>query len=772
MHLRIIMRRRGKMICKQLWLLQTRRHSHSTLNLASGLRDKDFSAPRFQSHPASVQQPALDAHGLRQLSCYIALFFILAKDTGSPTIMSTQTIAVHLPDGSIREVPAGTTPLDIANSISPRLAAASVAAWLKPVAAAPPEEEECHCSGKEETGDPSAEAKMYAAEDADAPRLVDLTTPLTADTRLELVTEKAPEALTVLRHSAAHVLGAAVLELFPEAKLGHGPATDAGFFYDFYREKPFTPEDLALIETKMGEVIARDDKFVREYEPREQALAEFDRDGDFMKTHFVTKFTAPGDQVSFYRSGKFVDFCRGPHVPSTGRVKAVKLTSLAGAYWLGDEKNPQLQRIYGTAFFSKKELDAHFALLEEAAKRDHRLLGKQLDLFSIQELAGPGLIFWHPKGAMVRKVMEDWMREECIRRGYLLVYTPHVARINLWQTSGHEGFYADNMFTPMKLDDALYRLKPMNCPFHILIYKNSPKSYRDLPARYAELGNVYRYERSGTMHGLLRVRGFTQDDAHIFCMPSQIEDEVVACIDFAEAVLHTFGFKEFKVELSTWDPNDRAHYAGSDDNWKLATSSLESALTRKGIAYKTIPGEAAFYGPKIDIKLVDAIGRLWQLSTVQFDFNLPARFELEYVGEDGERHQPVMVHRALFGSIERFFGVLIEHYAGAFPLWLAPVQVGLVPISERHHEYAKKVEAELKAAGLRVEVDDRNEKMNGKIRDFANQKTPYTLVFGDKEQESGAVSVRTRGKGNQGSVPLAEFIAKAKALVESQSMEL
>ena len=760
------------MICKQLWLLQTRRHSHSTLNLASGLRDKDFSAPRFQSHPASVQQPALDAHGLRQLSCYIALFFILAKDTGSPTIMSTQTIAVHLPDGSIREVPAGTTPLDIANSISPRLAAASVAAWLKPVAAAPPEEEECHCSGKEETGDPSAEAKMYAAEDADAPRLVDLTTPLTADTRLELVTEKAPEALTVLRHSAAHVLGAAVLELFPEAKLGHGPATDAGFFYDFYREKPFTPEDLALIETKMGEVIARDDKFVREYEPREQALAEFDRDGDFMKTHFVTKFTAPGDQVSFYRSGEFVDFCRGPHVPSTGRVKAVKLTSLAGAYWLGDEKNPQLQRIYGTAFFSKKELDAHFALLEEAAKRDHRLLGKQLDLFSIQELAGPGLIFWHPKGAMVRKVMEDWMREECIRRGYLLVYTPHVARINLWQTSGHEGFYADNMFTPMKLDDALYRLKPMNCPFHILIYKNSPKSYRDLPARYAELGNVYRYERSGTMHGLLRVRGFTQDDAHIFCMPSQIEDEVVACIDFAEAVLHTFGFKEFKVELSTWDPNDRAHYAGSDENWKLATSSLESALTRKGLAYKTIPGEAAFYGPKIDIKLVDAIGRLWQLSTVQFDFNLPARFELEYVGEDGERHQPVMVHRALFGSIERFFGVLIEHYAGAFPLWLAPVQVGLVPISERHHEYAKKVEAELKAAGLRVEVDDRNEKMNGKIRDFANQKTPYTLVFGDKEQESGAVSVRTRGKGNQGSVPLAEFIAKAKALVESQSMEL
>jgi threonyl-tRNA synthetase len=613
---------------------------------------------------------------------------------------------------------------------------------------------------------------MYAAEDASAPRLVDMTTPLTADTKLELVTEKDPDALKVVRHSAAHVMATAVLELFPETKLGHGPATDAGFFYDFYREKPFTPEDLARIEAKMAEVIARDDKFVREHEPREQALAEFDKDGDFMKTHFVTKFTQPGDEVSFYRNGKFLDFCRGPHVPSTGRVKAVKLTTLAGAYWLGDEKNPQLQRIHGTAFFSKKELDAHFARLEEAAKRDHRVLGKQLDLFSIQELAGPGLVFWHPKGALVRKVMEDWMREECLRRGYQLVYTPHVAKVNLWQTSGHEGFYAANMFTPMELDDGNYRMKPMNCPFHILIYKNTPKSYRDLPARYAELGNVYRYERSGTMHGLLRVRGFTQDDAHIFCTPGQIEDEVVACIDFAEAVLHTFGFKEFKVELSTWDPKDRAHYAGSDENWSLATSSLEKALDRKGIAYKTIPGEAAFYGPKIDIKLVDVLGRLWQLSTVQFDFNLPARFELEYVGEDGEKHQPVMVHRALFGSVERFFGVLIEHYAGAFPLWLAPVQVGLVPISERHQEYAKKVEAELKAAGLRVEVDDRNEKMNAKIRDFANQKTPYILVFGDKEEAASAVSVRTRGKGDQGSMPLAEFITKARELVGGQSTEL
>jgi threonyl-tRNA synthetase len=680
--------------------------------------------------------------------------------------MSKPSIAIHLPDGSIREVPQGTTPLDIANAISPRLAAAVVVARLTPVGSGDT------AQNVASDGQSESEASMYAAENAAAPRLVDLTTPLTADTKLELVKENDPDALKVVRHSAAHVMATAVLELFPETKLGHGPATDSGFFYDFYREKPFTPDDLAAIEKKMAEVIARDEKFAREYEPREQALAAFEKDGDFMKTHFVTKFTEPGAEVSFYRNGKFVDFCRGPHVPSTGRVKAIKVTKVAGAYWLGDEKNPQLQRIYGVAFFSQKEMDAHFERLEEAARRDHRVLGKQLDLFSIQELAGAGLIFWHPKGAIIRKVMEDWMRDECLRRGYSLVFTPHVARVNLWQTSGHEGFYAGNMFTPMELDDAMYRMKPMNCPFHILIYKNSPKSYRDLPARYAELGNVYRYERSGTMHGLLRVRGFTQDDAHIFCMPSQIEDEVVACIDFAEATLKTFGFAEFKVELSTWDPNDRAHYTGSDENWALAVSSLQRALDRKKIAYKTIPGEAAFYGPKIDVKLVDVLGRLWQLSTVQFDFNLPARFELEYVGEDGERHQPVMVHRALFGSVERFFGVLIEHYAGAFPLWLAPVQIGLVPISEKHSVYAAKLEAELKAAGLRVETDSRNEKMNAKIRDFALQKTPYILVFGDKEEAAGTVNVRTRGKTEQSSMPLADFIAKAKALVADQSTEL
>ena len=681
-------------------------------------------------------------------------------------------IQVTLPDGSVKNFPDGTTPLAVAESISPRLAQVAVIARIEPLHPSTLAAEPISLHSNSVDSKTASEAAMYSAVDPNAPKLVDLSTPLHEDVRLALLTEKDSEALKVLRHSAAHLMATAVLELFPETKLGHGPATDSGFFYDFYRPTPFTPEDLKLIEGRMAEIAQRNDRFVREFEPREKGLAQFKADGDFMKVHFIERFTQPGEEISLYRNGSFVDFCRGPHLPSTGRIKAFKITNLAGAYWLGDEKNPQLQRLYGTVFFSKKDLDEHFARLEEIAKRDHRLLGKQLDLFSIQEIAGAGLIFWHPKGAMIRKIMEDWMREECIRRGYDLVYTPHVMRVQLWKTSGHEGFYSQNMFTPMELDDAEYRLKPMNCPGHILIYKSQPRSYRDLPVRYAELGNVYRYERSGTMHGLLRVRGFTQDDAHIFCTPEQIENEVVACIDFAQSVLATFGFKDFQVELSTWDPNDRKSYAGSDEKWNLAISSLESALTRKGIVYKTIAGEAAFYGPKIDIKLVDVLGRLWQLSTVQFDFNLPARFELEYVGEDGERHQPVMVHRALFGSVERFFGVLIEHYAGAFPLWLAPVQVGIVPISERHLAYAEKIQKQLQSAGMRVELDQRNEKMNAKIRDFTLQKLPYVLIVGDKEAESGAVSVRTRGKGDQGSLSFEEFLARATTLANEHSMEL
>jgi threonyl-tRNA synthetase len=665
-------------------------------------------------------------------------------------------IKIQLPDGSVREVPSGTTPHDIATSISPRLAAAAVVARIRPLSAAP----------VTTTSDEAAsEATMYSA--AAGERLVDLSAPITEDVALELLKENDEAAQRVLRHSTAHVMATAILELFPETKLGHGPATESGFFYDVYRPTPFTEADLAAIEARMQEVVNRDEKFIREEESREMGLTEYHRHGDFMKVHFIQKFTHPGETISLYRNGAFVDFCRGPHIPSTARVKAFKITSVAGAYWLGDEKNQQLQRIYGTAFFSQKDLDAHFKRLEEIKARDHRVLGKQLDLFSIQEVAGSGLIFWHPKGGLVRKAMEDWMREECIRRGYDMVFTPHIMRRELWKISGHEENYAENMYPPMELDDAEYRLKPMNCPGHILIYKNSPRSYRDLPQRYAELGNVYRYERSGTMHGLLRVRGFTQDDAHIFCTPDQIEYEIEACIDFAESVLKTFGFEEFKIELSTWEPKDKK-FIGGAEQWDRATGSLTRVLERKHIPYKTIPGEAAFYGPKIDIKLVDVLGRMWQLSTVQFDWNLPARFNLEYKGEDGEMHQPVMVHRALFGSVERFFGVLIEHYAGAFPLWLAPVQVGLVPISEKHLDYAKAVKAKLEAAGLRVELDARNEKMNAKIREFTLQKVPFVLIMGDKEAATNSVSVRTRGKGDEGTAPLDAFLTRAATLLTTK----
>ena len=681
--------------------------------------------------------------------------------------VGNEMIQVQLPDGSVREVAPGTTPLDVANSISPRLAAAVVVARVRPLEA--PQTTE---TAEDEAKAEQTEAGMYAAGSEAGERLVDLRAPLTEDVALELLKENDPAALRVVRHSAAHVMATAILELFPETKLGHGPATDNGFFYDVYREVPFTEADLASIEQRMAEVVKRDEPFERVTEPREQGLEDYRAHGEFMKVHFIERFTKPGEEISRYRNGHFTDFCRGPHVPSTGRVKAFKVMSIAGAYWLGKEDNQQLQRIYGTAFFNPKDLEAHFKHLEEIKARDHRVLGKQLDLFSIQEVAGAGLIFWHPKGGLIRKAMEDWMREECLRRGYAMVYTPHIMRRELWRISGHEEVYSDNMYPPMELDDAEYRLKPMNCPGHILIYKSTPKSYRDLPQRYAELGNVYRYERSGTMHGLLRVRGFTQDDAHIFCTRDQIEAEVEACLNFAEAVLKTFGFTEYRVELSTHQPGN-PDFIGTPEEWAEAEGALKDVLTRRGLSFQTFPGEAAFYGPKIDIKLVDVLGRLWQLSTVQFDFKLPQRFELEYVGEDGERHQPVMVHRALFGSVERFFGVLIEHYAGAFPLWLAPVQIGLVPISnERHLPYAETVKASLEAAGLRVELDGSNGKMQGKIRDFGLQKVPFILIVGDKEMQTDSVSVRVRGKGDQGSSTVAAFLDHAKQLVSDHATEL
>ena len=642
-----------------------------------------------------------------------------------------ETIQVTLPDGSRQEVAKGTTPRQIAESISPRLAAAALVAKVDGT-------------------------------------LIDLTEPLIEDTDLRLLTSRDTEALEVYRHSSAHLLAAAVLELFPETKLGIGPPTEQGFFYDFQRDEPFTPEDLEKIEAQMAEIVKRNPCNERVWLPREETLAQYRKIGDWMKCELIEEKTDE-ERISIYKTGdRFDDFCRGPHIPSMGRIQAFKLLSVAGAYWKGDEKNARLQRIYGTSFFDKKELRQYLHRLAEARKRDHRKLGKALDLFSIQESAGPGLVFWHPKGGTIRRIMEDWLRDEYVKRGYGLVYTPHVARFDLWKTSGHADFYSEDMFKRMELDDSEYQLKPMNCPFHILIYKNMLRSYRDLPIRLGELGTVYRYERSGVMHGLLRVRGFTQDDAHIFCTPKQVKDEILGCVDFALDVLRTFGFDKFEVELSTWDGGRSSRYAGSPEEWEMAEDGLFSALEERGIEARVMPDEAAFYGPKIDIKLVDAIGRSWQLSTVQFDFNLPRRFALEYIAEDGKAHQPVMVHRALWGSVERFFGVLIEHYAGAFPVWLAPVQALVLPITDRQNEYGQQVVTRLEEAGIRTELDARSEKINFKIREAQLQKVPFMLVVGAREAESGTVSVRHRKEADRGVQPLEDFITLIQTLIETK----
>ena len=638
-------------------------------------------------------------------------------------------IEITLPDGSKRPVEAGTRPIDIARSISPRLADAAIVAKV--------------------------DGELY-----------DLTRPLEKDAALQILTAKDPESLDVYRHSSAHLLAAAVLELYPETKLGIGPPIDNGFYYDFDRAAPFTPEDLEKIEKKMWEMQSRDLPYERIYTRKDEGLKKYA--DAWMKCELIDE--RAGEIFSEYTLGPhFIDFCRGPHVPSTSKIKAFKLLSIAGAYWKGDEHNKQLQRIYGTAFFTQKDLDAYLKQVEEAKKRDHRKLGRELDLFSIQELAGPGLIFFHPKGGIIRKQLEDWMRDQYLKRGYSLVYTPHVARFELWKTSGHAGFYAQNMFSRMELDDAEYQLKPMNCPFHILIYKDKQHSYRDLPVRLGELGTVYRYERSGVLNGLFRVRGFTQDDAHIFCTPEQIEDEIVACLQFAIDTLTTYGFNQYEAELSTWDGGSSGKYDGSPDQWLLGENALRRATERVNMKVKIVPDEAAFYGPKIDVKLVDAIGRPWQLSTVQFDFTLPRRFELEYIGEDGKAHQPLMVHRALYGSIERFFGILIEHYAGAFPLWLAPVQAIVLPITDRQTEYARSVRKQLDDAGIRATVDERSEKVNLKIRDAQLQKIPYMLVVGDREQESGKVAVRNRKLGDQGAQPLADFMAAVRKLIDDKA---
>src|SRR6202046_3559198 len=641
----------------------------------------------------------------------------------------SDSLTITLPDGSEKNVPPGSSPLDIAKSIGQRLADDAVVARVDG-------------------------------------QLWDLTRSFEKDANLEILTSKNPEALQVYRHSTAHLLAAAVLELFPETKLGIGPPTDSVFYYDFEREPPFTPEDLEKLEARMQELQSKGLTFERVMTPKQVGLAKYS--DDWMKRELIEE--RAGEIFSEYTLGPhFIDFCRGPHVPSTSRLKAFKLLSVAGAYWKGDEHNARLQRIYGTAFFNKKDQDAYLQRLEEAKKRDRRKLGQELDLFSIQELAGPGLIFWHPKGGRIRKIIEDWMRDQYLARGYSLVYTPHVMRRDLWKISGHANFYRDNMVKPMELRDAEYQLKPMNCPGHILIYKDKLHSYRELPVRLGELGTVYRYERSGVMHGLMRVRGFTQDDAHIFCTPEQIEEEVVSCLQFAIDTLHTYGFDDYEAELSTWDNGASGKYDGTPEQWQLAENALKRATERLNMKVKLMPDEAAFYGPKIDVKLVDAIGRLWQLSTVQFDFTLPRRFELEYVADDGKRHQPLMVHRALYGSIERFFGILIEHYAGAFPVWLAPVQAVVLPITDRHAEYAQKVVDQLKAAGLRVELDDRKEKVNLKIREAQLQKIPYMLVVGDREAQEGSVSVRNRKHADQGAQKVEEFLAGIQRLIDTKA---
>jgi len=677
-----------------------------------------------------------------------------------------ETIHITMPDGAIREVPLGTTAGEIAQQISPRLAKEALVARISPLGAHA-NASSAETAGAETSGEGSSGIESSGASTNGEGFLIDLRAPLDHDVRLSILTPKDPDAIQVLRHSAAHLLAAAVLELFPNVKLGIGPPIDTGFYYDFVRDEPFTPEDLERIEKKMRELAAQDIPNERKMMPKPEALELYRKWDQGFKCELVEE-KAVESMVSFYTTGKFIDFCRGPHIPSTGRIRAFKLMSVAGAYWKGQEGNPQMQRIYGACFYTQQELDDYLHKLEEAKRRDHRRLGAELDLFSIQEEAGPGLIFWHPKGGLIRKLMEDWLRDELLRRGYDLVYTPHIMRLDLWKTSGHADFYRENMFGPLEVEKAEYQLKPMNCPGHILIYKSRLRSYRELPVRLAELGTVYRYERSGVLHGLLRVRGFTQDDAHIFCMPEQIETEIEACIDFAFEVMKTFGFSQYVVELSDWDPAHPENYPGSAEDWSWSTGVLETTLTKLGVPFKRMKGEGAFYGPKIDVKLIDAIGRPWQLTTVQFDFNLPGRFGLEYVGEDGNRHQPLMVHLALWGSVERFFGILIEHYAGAFPVWLAPVQAEVLPLSEKFSVYAGNVLAELRAAGFRAHLDDRNEKLQAKIRDAQMQKIPYMLIVGGKEAEAGTVSVRHQSKGDLGPRPLAEFLSDLRKQVDEK----
>jgi len=581
-----------------------------------------------------------------------------------------------------------------------------------------------------------------------------------------MIPNENPSELETIRHSCAHLMAQAVQELFPGTQVTIGPVIEDGFFYDFSRKEAFIPEDLEKIEKRMKELAAADTLIVRSEISREEAIKKFGDMGETFKVEIIEGIN-PNEPISLYTQGEWGDLCGGPHVESTKKIKAFKLLHTSSAYWRGDERNPVLQRIYGTAWNTEKELRLYLKRLEEAKKRDHRKLGKELDLFSVSDDIGPGLILWHPKGARIRHLMEEFWKKEHFKHGYEMVISPHAAKIDLWKTSGHTEFYKDNMFSNMDIEGREYVMKPMNCPFHIQIYKTKLRSYRDLPVRFGELGTVYRYERSGVLHGLLRVRGFTQDDAHLFCRPSQIEEEITKVLDLIVFILQSFGFHEYKIYLSTRPEK----YVGSDEGWESATKALETALNNKKLDFEVDPGEGVFYGPKIDIKIKDSLNRYWQVSTVQVDFNLPEKFDISYIEEDGQRHQPIMLHRALMGSLERFFGCLIEHYAGAFPLWLAPVQVILLPITDNHAVYADKIAQQLEESGVRVEKDLRNEKIGFKIREAQLQKIPYMIVLGDKEVESSTLGVRRRRSKETRTLDLKTFLDEVNEAVKNRTID-
>jgi threonyl-tRNA synthetase len=620
-------------------------------------------------------------------------------------------VQITLPDGSSRTFPRGVTLQTVAEAIGPRLADAALAAKLDS-------------------------------------QVVDLSRSLDRDARVEILTAESPEGLEVYRHSSSHLMAYAVKELFGDVQVAIGPVVENGFYYDFDMPHAIKPEDFAAIERKMQELIDRDLPFERRVIQQADAIEMFTRQKENYKRELVEGLA--NEEITVYQVGDFVDLCRGPHVPTSGKIKAFKLTGVAGAYWRGSEKNPMLQRVYGTSWPSRQELDAHLERLEEAKRRDHRRLGRDLDLYSVSDEIGSGLILWHPKGARVRNIIEDYWRQEHYRRGYELVASPHIAKLALWEKSGHTSFYSENMYAGMEVDEVDYLVKPMNCPFHVQIFKSKTRSYRDLPFRWAELGTVYRYERTGVLHGLLRVRGFTQDDAHLFCRPDQLEDEIAAVLRFVFSMLRTFGFESYEAFLSTRPEK----YVGSIAGWEHATGSLEAALKKLRVDFEIDPGEGVFYGPKIDIKIRDSLGRSWQCSTVQVDFNNPERFDLKYVGSDGSHHRPIMVHRALLGSIERFFGILIEHYGGAFPLWLAPVQVRVLPVSGKYETYAREIHQRLLEADVRSELDDRNEKLGFRIREGEVQKVPLMLVLGEREQSARTVTYRERGRGSQATTDL------------------